>query len=230
MSNPPSQLTFNDISLLRRYRLKEALRTFLLITLVICFAVIFFDYVFGYRVLQSNASILIGILLIFWITLFLKSPQNYLKIGSDIRGGEAKFVDGLINVQVHRGIGLIAPLKQIISVNGMRLNTHLELLKLSGAEISAKFAPTSKVLLSYKIHNELDSKRLFDDKTSLTEGECSLLKMIANGLPDKLIARELDLAPSTVRTYNSKLFKKIGANSRKQAVEIAKKEGWLDVD
>ena len=230
MSNSSSKLTIDDISLLRRYRLSAALRTLLLFTLIICFGYLFFDHVFGFGFVQTNASMLIGVLLLFWITLFFKSPQNYLKIVSDINHGEAKFVDGLINVQIHRGIGLIAPLKQVLSVNGLRLNTRLELLQLSGTEISAKFAPKSKVLLSYTINNERDSKPSVDHSPSLTDGERSLLRMIANGLPDKLIARELDLAPSTIRTYNSKLFKKIGANSRKEAVDVARKEGWLDVD
>nr|WP_272906805.1 response regulator transcription factor [Hyphobacterium sp. SN044] len=56
----------------------------------------------------------------------------------------------------------------------------------------------------------------------MTRREQELLALIAEGLTDKEIARRLNLSPSTVRTYNSALYQKLGVTSRTQAIRMAK--------
>ena len=60
---------------------------------------------------------------------------------------------------------------------------------------------------------------------ALTRREKELLRYIAQGLTDKEIARVLNLAPATVRTYNSDLYTKLGIERRTQAVPIAQSLG-----
>ena len=48
----------------------------------------------------------------------------------------------------------------------------------------------------------------------LTERERALLALLAEGLSDKAIARRLNLSPTTVRTYNSTLYAKLGVQGR----------------
>ena len=55
-----------------------------------------------------------------------------------------------------------------------------------------------------------------DAVDALTERERDLLRLLLTGMPDKQIAQRLSLRPSTVRTYNSRLFAKLGVASRSE--------------
>ncbi|WP_170113093.1 helix-turn-helix transcriptional regulator [Ahniella affigens] len=59
---------------------------------------------------------------------------------------------------------------------------------------------------------------------SLSPREQALLDLLARGLSDKQIARELGLTPATVRTYNSNLFKKLGIADRDAAATWAARQ------
>ncbi len=51
--------------------------------------------------------------------------------------------------------------------------------------------------------------------------------MLARGLPNKAIARALGIAVGTVKAHMKRMFGKLGATSRTQAVTVANERGLL---
>ena len=63
----------------------------------------------------------------------------------------------------------------------------------------------------------------------LTEREIQVLKRVAAGKPNKLIAVELDISEGTVKTHMKSILPKLDASDRTHAVMIALKRGILDL-
>ena len=59
----------------------------------------------------------------------------------------------------------------------------------------------------------------------LTLRQIDVLRMLVDGRSNKLIARELDLSPSTVKTHLEAIFQRLHVNSRTQAVVAAARLG-----
>jgi DNA-binding NarL/FixJ family response regulator len=76
-----------------------------------------------------------------------------------------------------------------------------------------------------EIAKELGEHSLED---ALTEREIEVLKMVARGTPNKVIASDLALAEPTVKSHLKNIFQKLGANDRTHAVTIAIRRGYLD--
>jgi DNA-binding CsgD family transcriptional regulator len=57
---------------------------------------------------------------------------------------------------------------------------------------------------------------------SITPRELEILGLIATGLSNREIARRLFVSENTVKTHSSRLFDKLGAKRRTQAVQIGK--------
>ncbi|HEM5995071.1 TPA: response regulator transcription factor [Streptococcus suis] len=68
---------------------------------------------------------------------------------------------------------------------------------------------------------------LLTQRSPLTEQECHLLKLVANGLSNKEIASQLYLSDGTVRNYMTSILAKLGVENRTAAVKVAQKKGWL---
>jgi predicted ATPase/DNA-binding CsgD family transcriptional regulator/transcriptional regulator with XRE-family HTH domain len=62
----------------------------------------------------------------------------------------------------------------------------------------------------------------------LTARELEVLRLVAAGLPSKLIARELVIAPSTVNYHLATIFNKLAVDTRAQAVAVATQRGLLE--
>jgi DNA-binding NarL/FixJ family response regulator len=60
---------------------------------------------------------------------------------------------------------------------------------------------------------------------SLTERQIEVLKLVMDGLSNKLIARRLDIAESTVKIHVSAVFRELQVNSRTQALLAVAKSG-----
>ena len=63
----------------------------------------------------------------------------------------------------------------------------------------------------------------------LTQREVEVLKRVAAGKPNKLIAVELDISEGTVKTHMKSILPKLDASDRTHAVMIALKRGILDL-
>ena len=57
------------------------------------------------------------------------------------------------------------------------------------------------------------------------EREREVLRLVARGLPNKLIARELSISEKTVKTHLTSVFRTIGVTDRTQAALWAERNG-----
>ena len=64
---------------------------------------------------------------------------------------------------------------------------------------------------------------------ALTEREIEVLRRVAAGKSNKLIAAELDISEGTVKTHMKSILPKLDASDRTHAVMIALKRGILDL-
>ena len=63
---------------------------------------------------------------------------------------------------------------------------------------------------------------------SLSEREVEVLRRVASGHSNKIIASELGLSEATVKGHMKSILSKLGANDRTHAVTIAIRRGFLD--
>lgn len=79
-------------------------------------------------------------------------------------------------------------------------------------------------------------KRAVSHRTSttslppLSEREMEVLREAARGLPNKDIARRLNLSVRTIHTHLGNIFAKLGVGSRTEAVLLALRRGWIALD
>ena len=62
---------------------------------------------------------------------------------------------------------------------------------------------------------------------SITPRELEILELIAKGLSNREIAERLCVSENTVKTHSSRVFDKLGAKRRTQAVQLGKQFGLL---
>lgn len=61
----------------------------------------------------------------------------------------------------------------------------------------------------------------------ITKRELEILELIAQGMSNREIAEKLFVSENTVKTHSSRLFDKLSAKRRTQAVQIAKEMGLI---
>jgi DNA-binding NarL/FixJ family response regulator len=71
-------------------------------------------------------------------------------------------------------------------------------------------------------------EHIVDDE--LSEREIEVLKLIATGTSNKIIASQLSLAETTIKTHVQNILLKLDANDRTHAVTIAIKRGYIDLE
>lgn len=215
------------------YRLRlviivNALGSALILTLIVGIFWLSYQSVTSNAFLSQGQLFLLVPLFAFWVWLLRSCPGSLAKQIEDLRSGDTHSFEGICHIQTHRGVGLIAPLKHYVVVNGFRMPAYHfpNADNLAGQSVKVRRAALSGTLLSIAPHRDENS----DTNIDITSNDRERLKLMCEGLSDKVIARKLGLSPSTVRTYNSALFKRIGASSRQEAVEIARNKGLIDVD
>ena len=70
-------------------------------------------------------------------------------------------------------------------------------------------------------------EHVIDDE--LSDREIEVLKLIATGTSNKIIASQLSLAETTIKTHVQNILLKLDANDRTHAVTIAIKRGYIDL-
>jgi DNA-binding NarL/FixJ family response regulator len=63
---------------------------------------------------------------------------------------------------------------------------------------------------------------------ALTDREVDILRKVAGGTSNKIIASQLGVAEATIKCHMKSVLSKLGANDRTHAVTIAMKRGFLD--
>ena len=77
------------------------------------------------------------------------------------------------------------------------------------------------------IDSERGGKTGFDE---LQSRELDVIKLTAKGMSNKDIADELFISERTVQTHLINIFRKLGVNSRTQAVLYALRKGWITLN
>jgi len=72
-----------------------------------------------------------------------------------------------------------------------------------------------------------NSTELRRESMGITRRELEILGLMADGLSNKEIADRLFVSENTVKTHSSRLFEKLNAKRRTQAVQIGKQAGLL---
>jgi ATP/maltotriose-dependent transcriptional regulator MalT len=65
------------------------------------------------------------------------------------------------------------------------------------------------------------------EELTITPREIEILELIAQGLSNREIAEKLFVSENTVKTHSSRVFDKLGAKRRTQAVQFGKEFGLL---
>jgi NarL family two-component system response regulator LiaR len=65
------------------------------------------------------------------------------------------------------------------------------------------------------------------ENLGITRRELEILELIARGLSNREIAEKLYVSENTVKTHSSRVFDKLGAKRRTQAVQLGKEFGLL---
>ena len=82
-----------------------------------------------------------------------------------------------------------------------------------------------EVLISAQQSFALNEMRLRE--LGITRRELEILELIANGLSNREIAEKLFVSENTVKTHSSRLFDKLSARRRTQAVQVGKELGLI---
>jgi DNA-binding NarL/FixJ family response regulator len=91
----------------------------------------------------------------------------------------------------------------------------------AAAQGDAPLAPRAARLL-------LEAKEETKPADELTERERDVLRLVAAGKPNKLIARDLGISEKTVKAHLTSIFRSIGVDDRTQAALWASKHGLTD--
>ncbi len=110
--------------------------------------------------------------------------------------------------------GLIALVFGVLGIwLGLKLTNRKETIVVKEVQVSA--AQTFA----------LNQARLQELK--ITRRELEILELIADGLSNREIAERLFVSENTVKTHSSRLFDKLSAKRRTQAVQLAKEFGLI---
>jgi DNA-binding NarL/FixJ family response regulator len=99
-------------------------------------------------------------------------------------------------------------------------NVHTDLLETIRAVHAGKKRIPPDVAIQLAMHTAEDQ---------LTARELDILKLIAQGNPNKEIAAQLSVREDTVKSHVSNILEKLGANDRTHAVTIGLKRGIIEL-
>ncbi len=74
------------------------------------------------------------------------------------------------------------------------------------------------------------SQLVTGDSEALTEGEMDVLRLVAVGEENKVIAEQLHIAESTVANRLREVYQKLHVNNRTQAALTALRRGWVQLE
>lgn len=110
--------------------------------------------------------------------------------------------------------GLIAAVFAVLGIwLGLKLTKKKEII--IEREV---FVPTGQVF-------SLNQQKLV--QLGITKRELEILELIATGLSNREIAEKLFVSENTVKTHSSRLFDKLSAKRRTQAVQLGKELGLI---
>lgn len=131
-------------------------------------------------------------------------------------------------------VALTSVLEDRLVIDAVEAGAAGYLLKETGPEelIEAIYAAArGEVRLHPKAQKRLIREvRTPEMRESLTERETDTLRLVAKGLSNKEIAKDLEVSEVTVKTHVSSILSKLNLSSRTQAALFALKEGLVGLD
>jgi len=76
-------------------------------------------------------------------------------------------------------------------------------------------------------HSQDEQPLASSDSPPLTEREKEILRSVAEGLPNKEIARQLGISLATVRNHVHNILEKLEVHSKLEATSLAFRQGWV---
>jgi len=104
----------------------------------------------------------------------------------------------------------------------------------SGQEVleAARLVTEGKAVLHPKITGDfIEAAQMAGkdgDTASLSGREAEILQRVASGATTNAVAEELGISPYTVKTHLERVFEKLGASSRAEAVAAAMRRGLIE--
>lgn len=131
---------------------------------------------------------------------------------------DRKFSDALeLALSIYKQTGIKKP---FIDYGKLLYPICLEGLKSSRETHLGNLLESTIKLLPYEVVSDAD-------KEGLSDKEVEVLQLVSMGLPNKIIARKLDITAHTVKYHLNKVFAKLAAKNRTDAVNIAREKGVL---
>jgi DNA-binding NarL/FixJ family response regulator len=131
-------------------------------------------------------------------------------------------------------VALTSVLEDRMVIDAVEAGAAGYLLKETGPEAlfeAIRAAARGEVRLDPRAQKRLVREvRTPEMRESLTPRETDTLRLLAKGLANKEIARELGVSEVTVKTHVSNVLSKLGLHSRTQAALFALKEGLTGLD
>ena len=100
-------------------------------------------------------------------------------------------------------------------------------LALSAESLRASLSTVSYESAIARANNAKDSAEMQHPGASLSTRERAIVLLMGHGLTNKMIARQLRIAPETVKSHAKRIFLKLTVQSRAQAVYRASTLGLI---
>ena len=88
-------------------------------------------------------------------------------------------------------------------------------------------APATIIIQEAPAAEQFTVNAVKQEQLAITNRELEILNLIAEGLSNREIADRLFVSENTVKTHSSRLFDKLGARRRTQAVQMGKSFGLI---
>jgi DNA-binding NarL/FixJ family response regulator len=96
----------------------------------------------------------------------------------------------------------------------------------SSAQIIASLR---SLLVTEEEEEEVEDEAAPAGPTKLSKRQKQLILMLDQGLSNREIAEKLEISEHTVKVHFWRLFRRLGVNSRTQALHFARTNGWLGI-
>src|SRR3954468_9412297 len=118
----------------------------------------------------------------------------------------------------------------ILFVSGERTESYDRVagFLIGGTDYLVKPCALDDFVARVRRHLERSAAVAGNGGVTLTRRELEVLQLLTHGLSQTEIARRLVVSPKTVGTHTDRLFKKLGAHSRAQAVSLAYEHSLLE--
>jgi ATP/maltotriose-dependent transcriptional regulator MalT len=126
-------------------------------------------------------------------------------------------------VMEHSGEAYGALIAAVFAGVGIWLGARLRGTHRQGTQPIAP-QPASPVASTPVVFTPNEKKR---EELGITRRELEVLELIAQGMSNREIAGKLFVSENTVKTHSSRVFDKLGAKRRTQAVQLGKELGLL---